>query len=797
MSKAEPVINNNLRLGLAIFLCSLSGISFEIALTRVFSVSLSYHFAFMVVSIAMMGIALSGTVLSVYPALADTRRLRDYALSLALAIPAAYVLINLVPLDPARLPWDSVQLLFVFLYYVILCVPFFFFGLLISASFSAMKGKAGFIYGADLLGAGVGSVAVIQVMRWLGPGRTVFVISFGAVLGAFLLGRRRAAVPAAACLAALLLSSGLAHMRISPYKELPAALGYPGAEHIKTYRNGFSRVDVFKSPMARFAPGLSLRHQEELPEQIGLSVDGANITAITRAGGNAHGFLGFLPSALPYEIGARKDALVIDPRGGLPVLMARRYGVQSVRSVESNPLLVDIIKGDYGEFSGNVYSEAASSGIARSRLRGTDMDFDVIDISLMEATPSAGFGMSEDYRYTVEAFKEYLGHLRKDGVLSISLYILPPPRIEFRLLATALSAMSETGVVEAGRNIAAIRSWGSICIVVKKSPLTSREIGKVKSFAGERDFDLVYYPGIREEETNIHVRMPESEYFSAFKRLIDPETREAFKEGYLFDISEVSDERPFFHFYLKPSRVIETYGIMGGKWQYFIEEGYLLPVVFAQALLISLVLLLIPALKGRGRASSTGIRPVSRAGPLSYFALIGLGFMFIEVPLIQEMMLPLENPSYAIAAVLASVLISSGIGSLLSQRFAILRRPYVVLLIAAVTLPYAFLFSTLLGDVTAYGMPVRVTLSSALIMPLGLLLGIPFPMGIRNIPEELIPWAWAVNGCFSVLAPMLAAMAAMAAGFKWVLALGAAMYALAFLFAPSGGVRDPRPIQKT
>jgi hypothetical protein len=154
--------------------------------------------------------------------------------------------------------------------------------------------------------------------------------------------------------------------------------------------------------------------------------------------------------------------------------------------------------------------------------------------------------------------------------------------------------------------------------------------------------------------------------------------------------------------------------------------------------------------------------------------------MFIEVPLIQSMILPLENPSYAVAAVLASVLASSGAGSILSQRYALLRRPYIVLLIALVALPYALFFSAAVGAVLPYSMPFRVVLSSLLIMPVGLLLGIPFPMGIRNIRGELIPWAWAVNGCFSVLSPMLAAIIAMAAGFKVVFMLGSAMYALAF-----------------
>jgi hypothetical protein len=773
-----------MRIFSAIFLCSLSAISFEIALTRIFSIALWYHFAFMVISMAMMGIGLSGTALSLYPVLRDARRLGGYSLFLGLSIPAGYVLINLIPLDPARLSWDSIQLLYVLLYYIVLSVPFIFFGLVVSTSFSAMREKAGFVYGADLLGAGLGSMAAIQIMGRFEAGQTVFLTSLGAVLGSFLLGRRRAAITlAAVILLSLVAVPDVARMRISPYKALEVALSYPGAEHTKTYQNGFTRIDVFKSPMARFAPGLSLKHLEELPEQKGVSVDGSNINAITRAGKEAPGFLRFLPSALPYEIKSRDAALIIDPKGGLPVLTARKYGVERVLSVESNPLLLDVIKTGYGEFSGNIYSDNAWSGLARSWLKGTDMKFDVIDMSLLGSTPTSSSGMSEDYRYTVEAFKEYLKHLADDGVLSISLYILPPPRTEFRLLGAAVSALEEMGAGDAEKNIAAVRSWGSITMLIRNSPFTPVEIEKLKNFSLRNNFDLVYYPGIREEETNIHVKMPESEYYNAFKQLIAPETRDAFREGYLFEITEARDDRPFFHFYLKPERVRETYDVMGGKWQYFIEEGYLLPVVFVQALFMSMIILFLPALRGRGLETKTRNTPRAHGKTLprlAYFALLGLGFMFIEVPLIQRMILPLENPSYAVAAVLASVLASSGAGSILSQRYALLRRPYIVLLIALVALPYALYFSAAVEAVLPYSMPFRVLLSSLLIMPVGLLLGIPFPMGIRNISEGLIPWAWAVNGCFSVLSPMLAAIIAMAAGFKLVFMLGSGMYALAF-----------------
>lgn len=753
-----------------IFLCSFSAISLEIALTRVFSVSLWYHFAFMVVSIAMLGIGASGTAMSLYPALRERRNAGTYALLLAVCVVAGYLVANALPFDPVKLAWDRSQILYIGVYYIVLGSPFFFFGLIMSSSFAELRDRAGSVYGADLLGAGAGSVAVILLMGAAGPGRAVFLTALPALAGAALMGRRRAAVVAASAGALIiLLSPGIFEVRVSPYKGLSQALRYPGAEHLGTYHSGHSRVDAFKSPMVRFAPGLSLRYRGSLPEQIGLSVDASGINAITRAG--RHGFLAHLPSALPYEIATRDSVLVMDPKGGLPVLLARYYGATRIQPSESNPLVVGVIRKDFSDFSGHVYGEDAWEGLARSRLTAGEERFDLIDVSLMGATPSGLFGLSEDYRFTVEATGQYLSHLEKDGVLAISLFILPPPRTELRLLATALEALEEGGAARPGEHVAAIRSWGSITMLVKASPLTEGEIRGIRDFASRMGFDLVYYPGMRKAEANVHVKVEGTDYFDVFRKIIDPGTRSRFMAGYLYDIAPVRDDNPFFHYYLKPENLGEIYRLAGGKWQYFVEEGYMLPFVLAQVLVLGGALVALPVL-ARKRAAP---------GTIAYFSLLGMGYMFVEVPLIQKMILPLENPSYAVAAVLASLLASSGAGSLLSERVRALRSPLVVAAVALVALAYGLGLSYVARGITPYPLAVKAALSFLLMAPAGFLMGIPFPLGMKKTRPEVIPWAWAANGCFSVLSPVLAVMLAMAGGFKAVLAAGALAYALAFL----------------
>ncbi|MBI4824708.1 MAG: hypothetical protein HY805_10865 [Nitrospirae bacterium] len=780
-----------MRLFIGIFLCSFSAISYEITLTRIFSISLSYHFAFMVVSIAMLGIALSGTILSIYPRLKDLSRLGLYSILLSVSIPLSYLLSNQLPFDPVRLSWEKVAFLYILAYYAVLSIPFFFFGMIMSTAFSLKSKESGLIYGSDLLGAGLGSISAILIMAWAGPAMSVFFFSAISASGVFVIGRKKAGIVLVALNALfIILSPSFMQIRMSPYKGLQLALQYPDGMHMKTYNSGFSQVDTFRSPAVRFAPGLSLKYLDSLPEQIGLSIDGGDITAITRPDSKA-GFLNFLPSSLPYELRENADVLIVEPKGGLHVILSRHYSSKNIYKVDSNPLVIDVIRKDLGEFSEGIYDENTYKGLARSYLRASEKTFDIIDISLMSSMPSGVFGIAEDYRFTVEAFREYLSHLKPKGILSLSLFIIPPPRTELRLLNTAIRAIEDEGIRDVENRIACIRSWGSICMLINRSPFSPSEINVIKDFSKARNFDLIYYPGIKEEESNVYVKMPSNEYYKAFKRLIH-EDRESFRRDYIFDISEVYDDNPFFNYYLKAKNLIEIYKVMGRKWQYFIDEGGILLVIFIQVVFISIIVISLPLLFSKGshglpRNLGGTIAPAS----LSYFALLGIGFMFVEVPLIQKMILPLEQPSYAVAIVLCSVLIGSGAGSLLSVRYKSLRSTYVLIGLSAVIALLSLLLPYYVLAISAYSLPLKVLLLFLLIMPLSFLMGIPFPLGITTLgsPSEksseghsfLIPFAWAVNGCFSVLSPILSQMTAMTFGFRWVMWLGAGAYAMAFI----------------
>lgn len=771
---------------ISVFIASLSSLAYEIILIRIFSISLWYHFAFMVISIAMLGIGASGTLLAVYPRLKNMRNMPFYFLMLSLGIPLSYLLINVIPFEPERLSWDRVQIFYISLYYVFVSFPFFVFGLILSTAFSNLRENTGHIYFADLTGAGTGSVLAIFFLSLFGAEKIVFIISLISIVAVLIYGNNKKIRLAAFVLIIVSLSVLYFHpafidVRISPYKPLKTALRFPGAEHIQTYNSPFSQVDVFKSPASRFAPGLSFRYLKNLPEQTGIAVDSSEIYAITKDSNKKElDFIRYLPAALPYEISGKNTVLILEPKGGLSALTAEYYNAENIYKIDSNPTVIKAVKEYSWSFSTDIYDSNTLSAIGRSYLFSSNKTFDIIDISVMGSMPSSSFGFSEDYRFTVEAFVKYIEHLNPNGILAVNLFIIPPPRTELRLINTLAEAFERLKIEKFDSHVAAIRSWGTITFIVKKSELSRRDINKIKDFASDRRFDLVYYPGIAEKETNLYIKTSGNELFNAFKSLMFSESRNRFIKDYMFDISPVNDENPFFHYYLKFKNIKEIYKLMGGKWQYFVEEGYLLPVIFLQVMFLSLLLMILPAFK-LFRKNLLTAKP---ACSLLYFVFLGIGFMFVEISFIQRMILPLENPSYAAASVIASMLISSGAGSLLSQHFEMFRRARIILLVSFIILLYSLFLPYALNMLYQFSMGIKIILVFLMLLPAGVFMGMPFPIGLSFLCRRdpaLIPWAWAVNGCFSVLAPILAVMLAISTGFKLVIIAGVLVYFSAFV----------------
>ena len=809
------------RLYLSVFLVSCSVLVFEISLTRIFSITLWYHFAFMVISIAMLGIGSAGTVLAIRAGhihdpdkqksgldqhvknrsglFCSASNIPLYSLITGISILLCYTASNHMPFDPARFSWERLQLIYLFFYCLILSIPFFFSGILIATVFTFHSDKSMSVYSADLTGAGTGSLIVIILLNLASPEYAVITASSLCLAAALFLGKRKV-VSAAVFFLLVNLFAVLYHpdfisVKMSPYKSLSVYLKYPGAEHLKTYNSSYSRIDIFKSPGIRYAPGLSLKYLEPLPDQTGFATDGQRIDVMTgvqdRSGLQ---FLTFLPASLAFEISRKERALILDPKGGLHVLMAEHYGFEDIRKVESDPSFLKVALREFSNYSGGIYTSDTSTGYGRNFLSmspgSVGSHYNLIDIPMTEVAVSGTFGISEDYRYTVNAFRQYLVSLEDDGIISTSLYIVPPYRTEFRLLATIMTACEQTGIYDAASGIAAIRSWDVMTILTKKSSFTEDEIRNIKNFSINRNFDLVYYPGIRADETNRYIKTASNDLVHGFSSILDPASRSSFIKDYIFDISPVFDRNPFFHYFLKAENIHVIYKTMGRKLLYFLNEGYLLPVILFIVLFLSILIILLPVIINAVQNRTAPVSDPSAHIPrrhtlpaLVYFSMLGLGFMFVEIPLIQTSILALENPSFCVAIILTAILISSGAGSMCGSRFQQLRSPYSLLMLVVLISIYTVLQPILISEITKHAMHVRIVSLLAAVLPMGFFMGLPFPMGVRLVGQKhkmLIPWAWAVNACFSVIAPLLSIMIALASGFHIVLWMSALAYLAAF-----------------
>jgi hypothetical protein len=788
-----------------IFLVSAAMLLFELTLTRLFSVTQWYHFAFISVSVALLGSGASGTWLALRPGLQEgrgvQRRLAGTAVLFSASLIAAYLAINHVPFDSYRIALEGRQLLYLALYYMALILPFLFAGLCVGLSLAVWPGQANTVYAANLAGSAVGSLAVLALVPLLGGAGaaisagamgTVAAVTFtlpmplAAMRGSDLSRFRLACVVLLVAILALLLNPpDLFSLRLSPYKALSRTLLFPGANVVFSEWNAFSRVDVVQSDSIHSAPGLSLFFAEALPKQYGLLVDGANLSPVTclQQAGDEH-MLHYLPAVLPYVLRPGASALVIEPRGGMDILAALHSGASSLVALEGNPLVVRAVR-ELGSVCGPVpYDDPRVTVVTeepRSYLRRSAERFDVIVLSLADTYQpviSGVYSLSESYTYTVEAMLSYLAHLTEDGILVITRWIQTPPSEELRACALLAEAVERATDGDPAQQVVAFRSWSTATLLAKREPFRKQEIQSLKHFCAERGFDFIYYEGMPVSEANRYNVLPDTLHYDTFQRVLSDADRDAWLMEYPYEVSPPTDDRPFFFHFFRWNQISSILQSLGKTWQPFGGSGYLILVaLLALAVLLSGLLIVLP-LAVRSASTLSGSQWV-----LVYFVCLGLGYLLVEMPLLQQFILFLGQPTYSFSLVLFSILLFSGLGSALSARLPLRA---MLLLLVAVVLAYPPLLPRLFALSMGWGLPLRVLTSVFSLGPVGFLLGIPLPSGIRLLEARAprwIPWAWAVNGCASVISSILAVMGAISLGSSRVLVAGAVTYAVAWLAA--------------
>jgi hypothetical protein len=592
-------------------------------------------------------------------------------------------------------------------------------------------------------------------------------------------------------------------LRLSPYKDLSAALRYPGAQIVSTKWNASSRVDHVQSEGIRSLPGLSFNFRGSPPRQDGLTFDGDDLTPIPLIDQAQATFAPYLLMSLPFELRPGGDALILEPRGGLDVFLARVNSARSVTAVEPNELALAAASSVYADPHTHVIIDEPRAYVER-----TADQFDVIDLALTapyRPITSGAYSLAEDYRLTVEAFEQYLTRLKPDGLFASLRWLQTPPSEETRLIALAAEAVRKSGA-DPTRSIVALRGYSTVLLLVKRGEFSLDELHIIRDFADLRRFDLITAPDLQPSESNRYNVLPVDNYARLAQQVLaDPAH---VYESYAFDITPPTDDHPFFSHFFKWSQASEVLATLGLTWQPFGGAGYfVLIVLLAFSVIAALVLIVAPLMRPHPPAPSPEQERGSESSPLlktsfafsgefhrgashglgvrswiiAYFGLLGIGFLFVEIPLIQYTILLVGRPTIAFAVVLFALLIASGLGSLASRRMPWLISAAVLAILIAL---YPTLMRVLTNTILLAPSEVRVIVGALALLPLGFLMGTLFPKGIAYLDERapmLIPWAWGINGATSVIAAIGSALLALTFGFTFVMACGAVCYGVCAL----------------
>jgi spermidine synthase len=749
----------------------------ETALTRLFSVVQYYHGAFLAISVALFGFAVSGVfVLLRGEGLARERldgALARHALLFSLAIPVSFYAYLYVGVAELLRGIGVPAFLAVACEYALLTLPFFASGVCISLLLLHGAREANRLYAADLASSALGAVAVIPALAWFGGPKSMLVASAVAALVAVAFARAARGVRWLAPSAAFGALAALALVPAERFEQMqlrkPAAV--VASEAIRW--NAFSMVGVGAEEMRPFR-----RRQ--------IVIDNSVTTVMLPFDGDLSkvSFLKSDYTAAAYQLRLAPRVLIIGSGGGRDILTALAHDATHVRAVEVNPLVFETSAHLFGEFTGRVYLDPRVTpvvGDARSYIANSHEQFDVVLASLIDtwAASSAGaFALTENLLYTTDAFRDYHQHLTPDGILSVSRW---HPFETPRLLATAFAAWREAGAADPRRHALLIRTperpglkEQASTLLMKKSPFTPEEIRTIERFCSEARLLIALAPD-RISDTVV------SDFFQG------AEHADGAWSG--VDWSPASDERPFFFNMVRPStQLLRMVGVgAAGEFEENAFQGNLAATRSLIHLLGAVVLLLVATIGVPLLVRGGDVRGPGWPWILGYFACLGLGYIVIQIGLLQRLILLLGKPVYALAVILSTMLLASGCGSFvagtlapnrLRARLSALLGGATVLLVA-----YAFFLPALITALLGSAFGVRLAGSVALVALPGFLLGMPFPSGIRALEglgrRGLVPWVWGLNGAMSVMASVSAIILAIELGYTAVFLLGAACYGLA------------------
>jgi hypothetical protein len=776
VSTAPQTGERSLLAGVA--LSSFSALLLELGLTRLFSVVLFYHFAFLAISIALLGLGAGGVFAYLMRERLATHLTRELVARLcnlnALAIPVVMVVAIRLPVS---LELSTANMLRLTVIYLVSAVPFFLTGLEFSVVFAREHRHIPRLYGADLCGGAAACLAVVPLLNFLGGPNTLLFAALVSGVACVVWAQDRKLKRSAYGRMAILVVLIAVNFSGKLFDIVYAKGGFRDAAWVEFSRwNSISRVEVDRQGDAK---------------AIVIDADASTyLMAADPQQWNSPAWKKQLMSAPPAIANVLRPHgayAIIGPGGGVDVVRALAGGSPSVTGIEINPIIANtIMRGRYADYTYHLYQRPdvhlhVTDG--RSFVRNAQQRFDVVQMTLVDtwaSTAAGAFALSENSLYTVEAFEEYLEHLNPDGIIAITRWEFSEPREALRVVSVGMEALHRLGVADPRRNFIVVSEGDldedgiPVVVLTKRTAFTPEEEQAVR-------LHLAIYPAL----TPLY--LPSQPQSNPFSQLIAQNDPTAFARTYTYNVAPVSDNAPFFFFTLKLGQIFNHDALQRGiDWKVNLGVAVLGMVLIISVIAV-LAFLVIPLALGAGAQH--------RPGRLLYFVAVGIGYILVEIAFIQRFVLFLGHPTYALTVVVFLLLLSSGAGSLVSRRWLSDSKLFWLPLCAIIAAIVGYVFglpqalNMLIGQVFF----LKLLICGAMLIPLGFVMGMPFPTGLRSLASGVassqdsnaIEWAWAMNAASSVLGSVLAMVIAIRFGLNATLACGAAAYALALLVTPT------------
>ncbi len=757
-----------------LFFVALATLTYEILLTRIFSVTMLYHFAFVALSLAMFGMTVGALIVYLLPSFFPTDRRHDRLALFSVLFPIAIALSFLTQLSiPFRVHPSVVAVYAIALTYAVIAVPFTISGIVICLALTGFPSKVSRLYAADLAGAALGCVLLIPLIGWSDAATAVLWVAALAAVGGIAFSRRsssRSIRTAAVVSATLIVLFAAGHTwlvwRQFPVFRILYVKGDFEARPLYEKWNSYSRVRVNGDPDAPAVPqgwGLSRTlPADRRVRQLQMDIDVAAGTVMTAFDGDLSKIdhLKYDVTNIGYYLRPDGHVLVVGAGGGRDVLSALAFGARTVTAVELNKDILRTANGRFGEFTGHLDRDPRVRFVndeARSYVARTATRFDSIQISLIDtwaATAAGAFVLSENSIYTVEAWRTFLSRLTDRGVLSVSRwYFRNRPDEVYRTTTLAVAALSRLGIAEPRRHLAIVRNMhfankpempdGVGTLLVGRAPFTDDEISRLERESARLQFDVVLSPRASSDAT--------------FDRLTSGGDLGEVIAAHPTNIAAPTDDSPFFFNMLRLRDFLRLDLFEAGKQAHNIKAVATLALLLIIVTCLTAACILLPLWLTRRRAALAGTGAL-----FTFFIAIGLGFMLVETSQMQRLIIALGHPTYGLSVVLFALLLSSGAGSYFTSSVTAatgvmdgVRR----LSIAAVILgAFGLATPAIAAAIEPLATRWRILASIGVLWPIGFVMGMAFPIGMKiaaSRSRSLTPWLWGLNGAASVLASVL------------------------------------------